>query len=98
VYKNIIITKVTQNGASGIIIVHNHPSGNPSPSRADIEVTASLKDVLERVDIKLYDHLIVTRGQSFSFSREGLLGSMTDPPTTTQSKKSFFSMRSPIIS
>ncbi|MDR2077642.1 MAG: DNA repair protein RadC [Rickettsiales bacterium] len=74
VYKNIVITKTTQNGASGIIIVHNHPSGDPNPSKADIEVTASLKDILEKVDIRLYDHLIVTRSQSFSFSKEGLLG------------------------
>jgi DNA repair protein RadC len=73
VYKNIIITRATQNGASGIIVVHNHPSDNPQPSEADIEVTAGLRDILEKVGLKLHDHLIVTRNHSFSFSREGLL-------------------------
>jgi DNA repair protein RadC len=72
-YKNILITKATQNGATGIILVHNHPSGNSAPSAADIQITESLRDILDEVGIRLIDHIIVTRRKSFSFRSAGLL-------------------------
>jgi DNA repair protein RadC len=72
-YRNILITRATQNGATGIILVHNHPSGDPSPSSGDLEVTESLRDILRSVGIELIDHMIVTPSRSFSFRDVGLL-------------------------
>lgn len=56
--------------ACGVIIAHNHPSGYASPSRADIEQTAKLKDALGLFDIKLMDHIVIGQGQYYSFSEE----------------------------
>ncbi len=59
--------------ASGIIIAHNHPSGNPKPSKADHEITSILKKILEAIDIKLLDHIIVGENSYFSFLQKGEL-------------------------
>ncbi len=59
--------------ASGIIISHNHPSGNLKVSERDIGTTTKIRDAGEMLDIKLLDHIIVGHdGQYFSFSDEGL--------------------------
>jgi DNA repair protein RadC len=73
IYSNILITRATQNGARSIILAHNHPSGDPNPSRVDLETTRNLNDLLVRVGLELLDHLIVTPSKSFSFSGAGLL-------------------------
>ena len=52
-------------GAEEIIVAHNHPSGNPTPSRADIAATARLQDGAELVGLKLIDHLIIGYGERF---------------------------------
>lgn len=54
-------------GAAGLIVAHNHPSGDPLPSRADRQVTAALRDASSIVGIPLLDHLIVARGGHHSF-------------------------------
>jgi DNA repair protein RadC len=53
--------------------VHNHPSGDPTPSRADIEMTAEIKSAAGIFGIVLHDHLIIGNGRQTSFRREGLL-------------------------
>lgn len=53
--------------ASGIILAHNHPSGNPTPGTQDIGVTEKLKKACELFDIRLLDHIIVTENKYFSF-------------------------------
>lgn len=58
--------------ASGIILAHNHPSGNPSPSAADIKRTKTLKDALTLFDISLLDHLILSDGNYYSFTDESI--------------------------
>jgi len=50
-------------GASGILLVHNHPSGNPQPSTADLQVTQRLRGIVEHLDMFLLDHLIIARDQ-----------------------------------
>ncbi|MCQ2184613.1 MAG: DNA repair protein RadC [Bacteroidales bacterium] len=65
-----IISRALEKKASGIIMVHNHPSGSPYPGTADIEQTARLKKALEPFDIKLLDHLVVADGAYYSFSEE----------------------------
>jgi DNA repair protein RadC len=59
--------------ASGVIICHNHPSGNTTPSEADITLTNKIKKCSELFDITLIDHLIITKDAFYSFSTEGLL-------------------------
>lgn len=59
--------------ASGIILVHNHPSGNLQPSREDRQITLRLKDSAKLMDIALLDHLIIAGKSWFSFADEGIL-------------------------
>lgn len=59
--------------STGIIIAHNHPSGNLQPSREDIDITHKIKEAGNTLNIQLLDHLIVTQNSYFSFSDEGLL-------------------------
>ena len=59
--------------ATGIILVHNHPSGNLKPSIDDIKITEQLKDGCKLLNIELLDHLIITREDYFSFADEGML-------------------------
>lgn len=58
--------------ASGIIVSHNHPSGNCKPSSQDIELTNKLKKACEMIDIPLIDHLIISRNDYFSFKSNSL--------------------------
>jgi DNA repair protein RadC len=58
--------------ASGIIITHNHPSGNLQPSEADKEITKKIKQASEIFDIKLIDHIIITHLGYFSFLDNGI--------------------------
>ena len=71
--KRIILKKALDHQASGIIVAHNHPSGNCEPSIADKKLTQSLKEAVELLEMKLLDHLIITQSDYFSFSDEGLL-------------------------
>lgn len=57
--------------SSGVIICHNHPSGDLRPSQADLEITRKLKDCLNMFDIKMLDHIIITETGYYSFADEG---------------------------
>lgn len=59
--------------ATALILVHNHPSGDPTPSRDDIEMTQEVKHAARALSIVLHDHLIVGNGRWVSFRRQGLL-------------------------
>ena len=59
--------------ASGVIIAHNHPSGNLTPSKSDEVITERLKAALALIDIKLLDHVILTDNGYCSMQEEGLL-------------------------
>ena len=67
------LKKALELGATSIILSHNHPSGNLSPSSADKQLTQKLKTAGESLDIKILDHIIVTEKSYFSFADEGLL-------------------------
>lgn len=60
-------------GATGVILTHNHPSGNTRPSNTDIELTRRIKNGLQFLDIKLIDHIIITSESYYSFADEGTL-------------------------
>ena len=69
----VIIRKAMEKKASAIILVHNHPSGNALPSRADINQTQMLNKALKTCDLSLLDHVIVTRDSYYSFADEELI-------------------------
>jgi DNA repair protein RadC len=73
VYPREVVKRALELHATALILVHNHPSGDVTPSRADIEMTAEVKHAAEVLGIALHDHLIVGRGSVLSFRREGLL-------------------------
>lgn len=73
VYPRKIMERAIDNRAKGIIFAHNHPSGNLTPSKKDIEVTLEMQELLEKVDIKLLDHIIVSDESYFSFYENGLI-------------------------
>ncbi|WP_373085450.1 JAB domain-containing protein [Sneathiella sp.] len=54
-------------------LLHNHPSGDPTPSRADIDMTRQVQDVSEKLGIALHDHVIIAKGNHTSFRALGLL-------------------------
>lgn len=69
-----IIMKIAlEEMATSIILAHNHPSGNLSPSQADKKLTRKIKDAATTLDIDVLDHLIVTQKSYFSFADEGIL-------------------------
>ena len=69
----LILSVALKTLASGIIMVHNHPSGNLKPSTADINITEKLKSACKLLEIELLDHLIITRDNYFSFADEAML-------------------------
>ena len=73
IYPRRIIEGSLRYHASGIIIVHNHPSGNPEPSEEDRLLTNSLSEILRTLDIRLLDHIIVGRDGHFSFRERKLI-------------------------
>lgn len=73
VYPRLIIERALKYPTKGIIFAHNHPSGSLTPSRKDIELTTELKELLEVIDIKLLDHIILGEGDHFSFYENGLI-------------------------
>ncbi|MGL4534041.1 MAG: JAB domain-containing protein, partial [Fusobacteriaceae bacterium] len=68
-----ILENAINKKAKSVIITHNHPSGNSNPSKSDMELTEKIKETLNLIDIRLIDHIIVTRESYFSFLEEGLL-------------------------
>ena len=67
-----IFTRLLLCGTSRFIMAHNHPSGDPSPSREDIEVTSRLKSAGEMLQISLVDHIIIGEDHYFSFKEDKL--------------------------
>jgi DNA repair protein RadC len=70
--REVVVAGLKKNAAAAIL-VHNHPSGNPSPSNADKAITSRLKDALALVDIRVLDHLIVAGTNTASFAEQGLI-------------------------
>ena len=73
VYPREIVKRALELGASAIILVHNHPSGDPTPSRADIEMTRDVTAAAKALKIAVHDHLVVGRNGHASFKSLGLL-------------------------
>ncbi|HVV29149.1 MAG TPA: DNA repair protein RadC [Rhizomicrobium sp.] len=73
VYPREIVKRALELGASAIILVHNHPSGDPTPSRADIDMTRSIAAAAKALHIAVHDHLVIGRAGHVSFKSLGLL-------------------------
>lgn len=73
VYPREVVKRALDLGASGIVLVHNHPSGDPTPSRADIDMTKEIEDAGRGLKIQLIDHLVIGRGAHVSFRQAGLI-------------------------
>lgn len=69
----IILSVALKCNATGIILIHNHPSGNLTPSEADMTITRKLKKACELIDQNLLDHLIISKENYYSFSSNGTL-------------------------
>lgn len=73
VYPRQVVKRGLELHATALIMVHNHPSGDPTPSKADIEMTKEVRDVCEKLGIALHDHIIVSKSGSTSFKDLGIL-------------------------
>ena len=73
VYPREVAKRALELNASAIILVHNHPSGDPSPSQADIDMTAQIEMACNALGLTLHDHLIVGKDSELSFKSDGFL-------------------------
>ena len=73
VYPREVVKRALELQATAIILVHNHPSGDPTPSADDITMTREVKAAANALTITLHDHIIIGNGRWLSFRREGLL-------------------------
>lgn len=72
-YPREIIKRALELSASSIILLHNHPSGDPTPSEADITLTDQIVAAAKPLSVKVHDHLIITEGEHFSFKSSQLI-------------------------
>lgn len=72
-YPREIIKRTLELGATAIILMHNHPSGDPKPSQADIDMTKAIVRAAQPFNITIHDHIIIARKGYTSFRNEGLL-------------------------
>ncbi len=68
-----IVMAALAHRASGVVLAHNHPSGNVQPSRNDEALTQTMKAALELVEVRMLDHVIVARGAALSMAERGLI-------------------------
>jgi len=69
----LIVQSLIRHNAVGCVLVHNHPSGSPFPSPADIDLTQHLQSILGGLDIRFYDHIIIAGHKEYSFTRDHLM-------------------------
>ncbi len=73
IYPREVIKRALELGATALILVHNHPSGDPTPSREDIDMTREVKDAGHKLGIAVHDHLIIAKRGHVSFKSLGLI-------------------------
>lgn len=73
VYPREVAKRALELNASALILVHNHPSGDPTPSEADIQMTAQIENALMAIGVTLHDHIVIGRAEDASFRSLGLL-------------------------
>lgn len=73
VYPREVVVRALALQAAAVVLAHNHPSGHAEASRADEQLTQTLKATLALIDVRVLDHIIVAPGQTLSFAERGLL-------------------------
>ena len=73
VYPREVMKRALELGASALILVHNHPSGDPTPSAADIEMTRRIEEAAKALDLVLHDHIVVGDGSEVSMRAQGYI-------------------------
>jgi len=73
VYPREVVKRALELGASALVLVHNHPSGDPQPSRADVDMTRRIEAACRAVGLALHDHVVIGKGEVASFHALGLL-------------------------
>jgi DNA repair protein RadC len=73
VYPREVVKRALELNASALILVHNHPSGDPTPSQSDIVMTGQVRDAAAALEITLHDHLIIGKSRELSFRSAGYL-------------------------
>ena len=67
-----VVKVVLEQNASAVVLAHNHPSGDPTPSQSDINITQKIKDALALIDVRVLDHIIIGNGGRFeSLAQQG---------------------------
>ncbi len=73
VYPREVVKRALELNASAMIVVHNHPSGDPTPSQSDIDMTAQIESAAQALGLTLHDHLVIGKSAEFSFKSAGYL-------------------------
>jgi DNA repair protein RadC len=73
VYVREVVKRALELGATALILVHNHPSGDPTPSRADIEMTREVAKAAKPLGIAIHDHIVIGKGEPASLRAMGLM-------------------------
>lgn len=73
VYPRVVVRRALELNAAAVILTHNHPSGVPEPSTADIKITQRLKEALGLIDVRVLDHIIAGTSGTSSMAESGLL-------------------------
>lgn len=73
VYPREVVKRALDVGASALILVHNHPSGDPTPSQADIDITKRIITAAKGVDVRIHDHVIIAKDKHTSLRAQGLM-------------------------
>lgn len=73
VYPRLVVEKCLSAQAHSVILMHNHPSGDPTPSRQDVEMTRDIVKALNTIDVRVYDHVIISPEHCFSFNHSGII-------------------------
>lgn len=73
VYPREVVKRALELNASALILVHNHPSGDPTPSQADVDMTYAIRDAADVLNIVIHDHLVIGKSATLSFRSEGYL-------------------------
>lgn len=73
VYPREVVKRALELNASSFILIHNHPSGDPTPSQSDIEMTEQIEQAAATLGIRVHDHLIIGKSRELSFRANGLL-------------------------
>ncbi|WP_030132245.1 JAB domain-containing protein [Pseudomonas sp. QTF5] len=73
VYPRRILQRALEYNCAAIIVAHNHPSGDTTPSECDVDITKVLNDLLPKMNVRFLDHFIIGKGEPYSFAEAGLI-------------------------